>query len=124
MTIKLTRKGFLGAAGSGAILLLLQACGGGGDGGGNSGGLPPPGGGGCSSDGGAITGNHGHTLSIAASDLDSTTPKTYSIAGSAGHDHTITLSVAQLATLKGGTDVTVTSTVSAGHSHDVTVSCV
>ena len=71
----------------------------------------------------AISGNHGHSLSIAAADLDSTTAKTYSIQGAATHDHLVTLSPAQLATLKAGGSVTVTSTTTLAHDHAVTITC-
>lgn len=123
MTTTMTRKGFLGAALGGTVLLLLQACGGGGDdapagGGGGGGGLSS-----CSSQGAAISGNHGHSLSIPASDLDSTSDKTYSIQGGSDHAHTITLNPAQLGNLKAGQTVTVTSTTNFQHSHDVTITC-
>ena len=121
MTTTMTRKGFLGAA-LGGTVLLLQACGGGDDapsGGNNGGGGPDS----CSSEGAAITGNHGHSLSIPAADLDSTSAKTYSIQGGASHAHSITLSPAQLANLKAGQSVTVTSTTDSQHNHDVTITC-
>ncbi|HJW11996.1 MAG TPA: hypothetical protein VJ598_09430, partial [Albitalea sp.] len=70
-----------------------------------------------------ITGNHGHVLSVPKTDLDSTSDKVYSIMGSAAHDHTVTLTAAQLAQLKAGMSVTVTSTTTLSHNHDVTVSC-
>ena len=116
----MTRKGFLGSALGGTVLLVLQACGGGGSsgGGGNGGG-----GGSCSADGAAITGNHGHSVTIPAADLDSATAKSYSIQGAATHDHSITLSPAQLASLKAGQSVTVTSTTNLAHDHAVTVTC-
>ena len=120
MTISMTRKGFLGAALGGTVLLVLQACGGGGSSGGNNNGAGPSS---CSSEGAAITANHGHSLSIAAADLDSTTARTYSIQGAAGHAHSITLSPAQLASLKAGGTVTVTSTTDFAHEHAVTVTC-
>jgi len=115
-----TRKRFLQAAGSGTILLWLQACGGGGDGGGGSG-LPAAGT--CGSSGAAISGNHGHSLTIDKADLDSMTDMTYSIMGSATHDHTITLTVAQLGALKAGQAVTVTSSVVLAHDHSVMITC-
>jgi len=121
MTMKITRKGFLGAAASGTVLLLLQACGGGG--GGDDDDDPPGGLGSCSADGGAISGNHGHSLSIPAADLDSATALSYSIRGSANHDHTVTLSAAQLAMLKADQSITVTSSTDSAHDHSVTITC-
>ncbi|WP_280152678.1 hypothetical protein [Piscinibacter sp. XHJ-5] len=48
---------------------------------------------------------------------------TYNIQGVSDHNHTITLTPAQLASLKtAGATVTVTSS-NAGHTHDVSVSC-
>jgi len=124
MTMTMTRKGFLGAATGGAILLLLQACGGGGDDGGTPSGTPS----GaaltqCGSSGAAISGNHGHTLSIPVADLDSAVDKTYSIVGSANHDHTVTFTPDQLKQLKAGQSVTVGSSTTSQHAHNVTPSC-
>jgi hypothetical protein len=67
--------------------------------------------------------NHGHTLSIPRADLDSTVAKTYSIAGSAGHDHQVTLSPAQLQQLKSGGTVSVGSFSSTGHEHQMSGGC-
>jgi len=60
---------------------------------------------------------------IPAADVDSTTPKTYSIQGSADHDHRVTLTPPQLAQIKAKTAVTVVSSVDFSHFHDVTVTC-
>lgn len=122
MTIKLTRKGFLGTAAGGTVLLLLQACGGGGDDSEGSGGAPS-GLSSCSSTGAAISGNHGHSLSIPAADLDSTSARSYNIQGSANHPHTITLSPTQLAALKSRQSVTLTSTTDSLHDHSVMITC-
>jgi hypothetical protein len=66
--------------------------------------------------------NHGHSLVIPAADLSSTTAKTYSIQGSSGHDHQITLSPAQLTMLRTAGTISVNSTGSAGDGHVHTVS--
>ncbi|HQR22128.1 MAG TPA: hypothetical protein PLE54_15840 [Burkholderiaceae bacterium] len=72
----------------------------------------------------AITGNHGHALSIPAGDVDSTVAVVYSILGTADHNHNVTLSAAQLAQIKGKSPVTVVSTIAGdGHTHNVTVNC-
>jgi len=68
--------------------------------------------------------NHGHLLTILRSDLDFATAKSYDIQGGADHTHTVTFSVAQLATLKSGASVTITSTTTDYHQHGITVSCV
>lgn len=115
----MTRQTFCRALGAGVALLAAGGCGGGGDS------APAPGpapAAGCGSSGAGISGNHGHTLTVARADLDSTTALTYSIAGSAGHDHSIVLSPANLAALKAGGTVTVSSSVT-DHGHSVTVSC-
>lgn len=116
----ITRKQFLGRlAGGTVVLLLLDACGGGGDDDGGGMAQPP-----ASTCGAAsISDNHGHALSIQKTDLDSTVDKTYSIMGSATHSHSVTLTVAQLAQLKAGNMVTVTSSTADAHSHEVTVRC-
>ena len=56
-------------------------------------------------------------------DLDSTVDKTCDIQGTASHDHTIALTVAQLQMLKEGQMVTVGSTTRLDHAHDVTTGC-
>ena len=131
--MKLTRKQFLGTLGGGTVVLWLQACGGGGGGGygggsGTGGGTGGGYGGGgnlsCGASGANISGNHGHTLTINEADLDSTTDKTYNIMGTAGHNHTVTFTPAQLGQLKSGQSVTVTSTMASSHTHDVMARCV
>jgi hypothetical protein len=109
--MSIQRKEFLLALAGGA---LLGACGGGG-----SDDAAP--GAGC---GATIQSNHGHALTVPAADLDSTTARTYGIAGVAGHDHVVTLSAAELAALKAGQSVSVTSTGGPGHEHGVTIRCV
>jgi len=124
----ISRKQFCARLGSGTVLLWLQACGGGG--GYSSAPAPAPGSGGgttCGASGAEIAGNHGHVLVIPAADLDSAMPMTYGIAGTAGHNHNVTFSPAQLQTLKTGGSVTVTSTMTTTtvtHDHVVTASCV
>ncbi len=120
--MNISRKRFIEALAGGSALLVFSGCGGGGSSynGGNPAPLPTSG---CSE---SIAGNHGHVLTIPVADLDSQTPKSYDIAGAAGHSHQVTFSAAQLAQLKAGTAVTVTSTAFAGdgHTHSVTVDCV
>ena len=120
MTI--TRKDFLGATAGGTVLLLLQS-GGGGGGGGYGGGGGGGGGQSCGSTGAAISGNHGHVLSIPAADLTATTNRTYGITGTADHTHSVTFTPAQLASLGSGMSVMVMSTVNSSHDHAVTATC-
>ena len=70
-----------------------------------------------------ISANHGHTLVVSAADVAAGRPKTYSIAGAARHDHTVTLTAADFASLAAGRVVAVTSSDGAGHTHTVTVTC-
>ncbi|HEV7913879.1 MAG TPA: hypothetical protein VGP22_08935, partial [Albitalea sp.] len=77
----------------------------------------------CGASGADIAGNHGHVLVIASADLDSMVNKSYSISGTAGHDHTVTFTPAQLVQLKAHTAVAVTSTMALGHDHVVTATC-
>ncbi len=116
MTI--SRKQFLGATTAGTVLLWLQGCGGGGDDDNN----PPPAQS-CGATGAAIAGNHGHALSIARADLDSTVNRTYDITGTANHPHSVTFTPVQLQALRAGQSVTVTSSTDAAHEHAVTASC-
>jgi len=70
-----------------------------------------------------MTGHVGHALLIPAADFTTPAEQTYDIKGMSAHTHTVTLSAAQLTSLKAGTPVTVASTVGAGHSHMVTIGC-
>ncbi len=121
------------------MTLLIQACGGGGEtaflalfGGRTDGGDPnddPEPGSACGSSGNEITGNHGHVLTVPTADLTSIDAMTYSILGSATHDHLLTLLPDDLALLNSGGTVTVVSSVTDAptfglHSHGVTVTCV
>lgn len=121
----MTRKEFCAALGGSSVVLLFEACGGGGSYGAAPAPAPAPAA--CGASGAAIAGNHNHVLTIARVDLDSMVALTYGIAGTAGHDHQVTFSPAQLQTMKTGGAVTVTSTMTnaAGslHDHAVTASC-
>lgn len=71
----------------------------------------------------AISSNHGHTLSVSKADIDASTDKSYSIQGSSGHNHTITLTAANFTTLKSAKTIQVESSSDNSHRHDVTVTC-
>jgi len=117
-----SRKRFIEAMATGSAVLLFHGCGGGSDYNGGTAPAPAPGGASCSP--AQISDNHGHELVIAKSDLDSMTAITYDIHGSADHTHSVTLSAAQLAQLKSGATVAVTSSTTALHDHRVSVTCV
>ena len=67
--------------------------------------------------------DHVHTVTIPASTLDSTSAMTFDTSVALGHMHAVTLQPLQLATIKGGGSVMVTSTVASAHSHVFSVSC-
>lgn len=72
--------------------------------------------------------NHVHSVTVPASTLNATTVQTFttSVAGAPtypDHTHTVALTATELATLKGGGNVTVMSGPAAGHTHMYSVSC-
>ena len=73
----------------------------------------------CGASGSDISSNHAHALTIPKADLDSLTAKTYDLSAGSfdAHIHSVTFSVPQLATLKGGGSVTVTSTTNPSSYH-------
>ncbi len=116
----ITRKAFLvQLAGGGWV---LSGCGGGGSGYGAPAPAPAPVPAACSAT--LISSNHGHVLAIPVADLSSTVAMSYDILGTASHTHQVTFTAAQLAQLKSGAAITVTSTVNLAHSHDLTEACV
>jgi len=123
--MSITRKEFCERMlGSSVVVLLFGGCGGGGDYASSSAPSPSPSAAGtCGASGAAISGNHGHALTVPRADLDSTAGITYDIRASADHSHTVTLTAAQLSALKAGQMVTVTSSTTLSHNHDVTVTC-
>ena len=113
----LTRKLFLRQMGGGCLTLVLAGCGGGGD---DDDVVTPAAG--CSNF--LFSGNHGHTLAIPSADLNSLTDKSYSVQGTATHDHPFTLTAANLARLKAGQAILVVTTgTTLEHTHDVSGSC-
>ena len=82
----------------------------------------------CSTFGGkatSITANHGHVLAVPVAHFAGG-DHTYTIDGTSGHSHSITLTAAQLADIMAGSSVQVASTESAVpvvHNHTVTVGC-
>ena len=113
-----TRKVFLRRLAGGGLMLSLAACGGGG---GEEGEAPSM----AACEDVTFSDNHGHALAIPDADLDSVSAKTYSIRGTALHDHEVTLSPAQLAQLKARQGISVTSTMAGltAHTHTMTATC-
>lgn len=67
--------------------------------------------------------NHGHTLQVSVADVQSGAEKQYSIQGSSGHSHNITVSSANFDSLKSNQQIQVTSSTGDSHTHSVTISC-
>jgi len=67
--------------------------------------------------------DHTHTLVIPASTLNATTAQTIDTGLALAHMHAVTLEPADLATLKGGSSVMITSSVASAHTHVFTISC-
>ncbi len=147
--MSMTRKDFLKLSlGLGAAAALVSGCGDdkGGGGSGGGGGTGGGGGGGAGTGGGAgaaggaggagaggmagactpaatIAANHGHVLMVPAADVTAAADKSYSIMGTATHNHTVMVTAANFATLKGRGTLTLTSSDSGGHNHMITVMC-
>ncbi len=86
-----------------------------------TGGTDTGGGGGCAPEA-SIGTNHGHTLVVPAADVTAAADRTYSIRGASAHDHMVTITAADFATLAGGGTLSLEST-SSGHTHTVSVTC-
>jgi len=72
---------------------------------------------------GTISNNHGHSLTVTTAEVEAGVEKTYTIQGTSGHDHSITLSPANFTTLADGEGLDIDSSVGGGHTHIVTVFC-
>lgn len=117
----LTRKVFLTQLGGGLTMLLSGCGGGGGDTPAPAAPAPAPAAASCGAF--AFSANHGHVLIIPEADLDSTVARSYNIQGSAPHNHTVTLTPAQLAALKAGQMIALTTSTDATHAHDMSGGC-
>lgn len=116
--MKMTRRQFLGTS---IATVAVAACGG--DDGNTDAAIA---GRNCATNGTTvqISGNHGHTLVVTASDINGGAAKTYDIQGTGDHSHSVTITAANFATLQSNPNgsVMVTST-DAGHTHQITVLC-
>ncbi len=75
----------------------------------------------CSSQ---ISDNHGHVLAVAWADVEAGADKTYSIKGTATHDHQVLITASMFADLPAGHSAGVTSGPAPdGHTHDISVQC-
>jgi len=147
----INRKQFLQSAvaliGTGVGVATLGACGGDGNKGGTGGSPATGSGGGSGTGGGTGSGGSGsganacdshepmetiamnhpvgsqHILTVSAADVTAGADKVYSIKGMSAHDHMVTITAANFATLKAGTMIMMTSTSGGGHTHSVEVVC-
>ncbi len=71
----------------------------------------------------SIGSNHGHSLTVSKEDVQSGAAKTYTIKGTSGHDHSVSLTAAHFTALKSNTSILLTSTNDNDHTHSVQVSC-
>ena len=121
--MKTTRQTFIrGALGVCTAGLLSAACGGDDDDDSNGGGGSGGGGSGTAC-GTSIAMNHGHQMTVSAADRMAAADKTYDIAGSSDHSHTVELTAEDFTDLAGGTILSVTSSFDNGHDHEVTITC-
>lgn len=77
----------------------------------------------CGASGAEIGNNHGHALAIPATDLRATSDKTYTMVGTAGHDHTVRVTPMHMEVLRAGGTVTVLSSNEFAHVHSLTIGC-
>jgi len=79
----------------------------------------------CTNNGTAttISANHGHVLVVSKADVVAGAEKTYSIQGTALHDHLVTVTASDFALLAANTTIMKVSTET-DHSHTCTVMCV
>ena len=64
-----------------------------------------------------------HVLEVTSAEIAAGVDKVYDIMGAATHNHQVTVTAADFATLAGGGTVMIQSTVEICHSHLCTISC-
>jgi len=69
---------------------------------------------------GTVSANHGHRAVITGAELLAGDAVRLDISGSASHPHTVDLTAEQVADIRDGQRVTMTSSFDAGHMHNVT----
>ena len=100
----------------GGIVITVSGCGGGSDG---PGAPSNPGDG----EEGAISANHGHRVRITSAELTAGGQLTLSLGGATGvpdHSHTVSLTAAEVVSIRDGGRVSKTSTAEEAHQHTVT----
>ncbi len=71
-----------------------------------------------------VDGNHGHELVIPKEDIAAGTQKTYSIQGTADHDHRVTVTSMDFSNLQGDGYAAEFSSDTGGHTHKLVIGCV
>jgi hypothetical protein len=69
---------------------------------------------------GAISNNHGHAATITAAQLMAGDALALTIQGTASHDHTVSLTAAEIDQIRNGARVVKTSSTTDSHQHEVT----
>ena len=95
------------------VTITVSGCGGGSP----TSSSPPPGPG---DEVGSISDNHGHTAVVRAAQLQAGNAISLSIAGTAGHNHVVDLSAAEVAQIANNQRVSKVSSTGDGHTHTVT----
>jgi len=72
---------------------------------------------------GSVGSNHGHSITVSKADISVGVEKQYNIQGSATHNHMVTVSASDFASLASNQQIQITSTSGDSHVHSVTVSC-
>ena len=72
---------------------------------------------------GSVSSNHGHSITVSKADVAAGIEKQYNIQGSGDHDHLVTVSESNFASLKSNQQIQTTSTSGTGHTHSITISC-
>jgi hypothetical protein len=78
----------------------------------------------CTTPTNQIGSNHGHMLTVTFAEVDAGAAKTYDITGTADHSHNLSISAAQMAQIKSGQTLNITSTSGSAHTHTVTIQCI
>lgn len=69
---------------------------------------------------GSVSANHGHVAIVRSADLQAGNAVTLEIRGSANHPHSVALSAAEVAAIRGGQRVSKGSSFDDAHDHTVT----
>lgn len=71
----------------------------------------------------ASSAGHSHSLTVSKEDVAAGEEKTYTLSNVDNHIHQVTITASQFQTLQENNSINLSSTSDAGHTHGVTVSC-